>query len=340
MSLTYFVTGGTGFIGSRLVRRLIEEGHSVRLLARDRKKAERLFGKEVAVIVGDVGDERALRAGTSGADCVFHLAAQVGDFGPRRGFYDTNVRGTQAVVDAADRAHAGRFVFMSTNAVTGMRRTTTTDESAPYATTGGHYGISKGMAERIIRRRHEENGFPAVILRPPIVYGPGSHNWVVRPLVLMGEGKMVLIDGGRGLCWHLYVDNLVDAAVLAARHDKAPGEVFIVGDGKDDTTWGDYFGRLAKMAGYGPITKNLPKTVAQGVARVSYGLYTLFGMRPVLTPLGVGIITSAAPLSIDKARRLLGYRPRVDLDEGMARIERWLKTDGRQYLNSAGTPRP
>jgi nucleoside-diphosphate-sugar epimerase len=338
MSTTSFVTGGTGFIGSRLVKRLLADGHTVRLLARSPEKARALFDDEVEIIPGDLGDLEALARGCRGADRVFHLAAQVGDFGPRRGYYETNVQGTRAVVDAADRANAGCLVYVSTNAVTGMRRTSVTDESAPYADTGGHYGISKGMAERIIRDRHHQNGFPGVILRPPIVYGPGSVNWVLRPLGLMKQGKMVLIDKGRGFCWHVFVENLVDAALLAASHKKAPGEVFIVGDGKDDTTWGDYFNLLAATAGYGPVTKNVPKRLAVAVAHVSYGLYSAFGIRPKLTPLGVGILTSGAPVSIQKARTVLGYKPKVNLDEGMRRVGEWLKVEAPEYLNSTGGP--
>jgi nucleoside-diphosphate-sugar epimerase len=336
MSTVSFVTGGTGFIGRRLVRRLIAEGHAVRVLARSVDKARSLFDDEAEIIPGDLDDTGALARGCRGADRVFHLAAQVGDFGPRRGYYHTNVEGTLAAVDAAERANAVRFVYISTNAVTGIKRVHVTDETAPYATNGGHYGISKGMAERVIRDRHEQSGFPGVILRPPVVYGPGSANWVLRPLSLMKQGKMVLVDSGRGLCWHVYVDNLVDAAVLASGHKKAPGEVFIISDGKHDTTWGDYFNLLAKTAGYGPVTRNVPKPVAVAAAHASYALYAAFGVRPKLTPLGVGILTSGAPVSIAKAQSVLGYQPKVDLAEGMKRVGEWLHEEGREYLNTAG----
>ncbi len=333
MSTISFVTGGTGFIGSRLVRRLLAEGRTVRLLARSPEKARALFDDKVVVIPGDLGDRQALARGCRGADTVFHLAAQVGDFGPRRGYYRTNVEGTRSVVDAAEGAGVGRFVYVSTNAVTGIRRTAVTDESAPYEKTGGHYGISKGMAERIIRDRHRENGFPGVVLRPPVVYGPGSANWVLRPLGLMKEGKMVLVDSGRGLCWHVFVDNLIDAILLAAGHPEAVGEVFIVSDGKDDTTWADYFNLLAKTAGYGPVAGNVPKVLAVAVAHASYALYSLLGIRPKLTPLGVGILTSGAPVSIKKARAVLGYEPKVDLNEGMRRVGEWLKAEAPDYIN-------
>jgi nucleoside-diphosphate-sugar epimerase len=336
MSTISFVTGGTGFIGKSLVNRLLAEGHTVRLLARDPKKARRLFGKDAAIIPGDLKNPEALKSGTKGADIVFHLAAQVGDFGPRRGYYETNVNGTKAVVDAADGSNISRFVYMSTNAVTGMKRTAVTDETAPYADTGGHYGISKGRAERIIRDRHRENGFPGVVLRPPIVYGPECYNFVIRPLTMIKHGKMVLVGRGVGLCWHVYIENLIDAVMLAAARPDAAGEVFIISDGKDDTTWRDYFNLLAATAGYGPVTKNVPAPVARSVARVSYALYSLFGIPPMLTPMGVGILTSGAPVSIRKAQTVLGYKPRVDLDRGMKKVGEWLRQGGRQYLNSAG----
>lgn len=335
MTRISFVTGGTGFIGRFLVRRLIDEGQKVRVLARSVKKAEDLFGDAVEIITGDISDKKALRRGVDGADFVFHLAAKVGDYGPKREFYSVNVDGTRALLDAWEDANDsdktggdGRFIYMSTNAVTGMKRTSVTDESAPYSNTGGPYGITKGMAEKMILKRCAENGLHGVVVRPSVVYGPGSTNWVMRPLGLMKTGKMVYIDGGRGRCWHVYVENVIDMVMLAAKSDDAKGEIFIVCDNNGTTTWREYFTKLALCAGYPAEAKNLPKFVAMTAGRAMYWLNRFFGIKPVLTPMGVGILTSATGISIEKAKSILGYKPNVDLDEGMRRVGAWLKEEG------------
>lgn len=326
------VTGGTGFIGRYLVRRLIEEGHTVRVLARSVDKARDLFGDAIEVIEGDISKVEALKKGVDRADYLFHLAAQVGDYGPKKEFYRVNVEGTRALLDAWEEANGGDkkgcFVYMSTNAVTGMKRTKVTDESAPYSNTGGHYGITKGIAEKMILDRCAENGLHGVVVRPSVVYGPGSTNWVLRPLERIKAGKMIYIDGGRGYCWHVYVDNLIDAVILAAESDKAAGEIFIISDGNNETTWREYFTKLAICAGCPTDAKNLPKFVAMTAGRAMYLLYKLFSIKPVLTPMNVGILTSGAGVSIEKAKTILGYKPKVDLDEGMRRVGVWLKEEG------------
>jgi len=326
-----FVTGGTGFIGQYLVRRLIDEGHSVRVLARSAEKAKALFKDTVEIIAGDISKGEALRRGVDGADFLFHLAARVGDYGPKKEFHDVNVNGTRALLNAWEEAGGnkrGRFLYMSTNAVTGMKRTAVTDESAPYSNTGGIYGITKGLAEKMILDRCAENDLNGVVVRPSLVYGPGSTNWVLRPLTRIKAGKMIYIDGGRGHCWHLYVDNLIDAVILAAESDKAKGEIFIITDGNNDTTWREYFTRLAQCAGFPAEAKNLPKFVAMTAGQAMYWLHNLFGITPVLTPMNVGILTSGAGVSIEKAKTILGYKPKVDLDEGMRRVGAWLKEEG------------
>lgn len=328
MTHTSFVTGGTGFIGSFLVRRLLSNGHKVRLLTRDREKAKSLFGIDIEIVKGDITDTGALREGTNGADFVFHLAARVGDFGPKREFYRVNVDGTKSLVDAARKAKLNRFIYVSTNAVTGMKRQEITDESTPYSNTGGHYGISKGMAERITLESYEKDGLPGVIIRPAIVYGPGSTNFVIRPFESMKKGKMFLLDGGRGLCWHTYVENLIDAIMLSSENEKAIGEIFIITDGKSDTTWGEYFNKLSETAGFPPISRDIPKWLAMTMAWSMYGLYRVSGIKPMIAPMAVGIITSRSGVSIEKAKKVLGYSPGIDLDKGMRRVGEWLKKEG------------
>ena len=331
MNKISFVTGGTGFIGGFLVKRLIDEGHTVRILSRNIEKAKKTFGDTVEIIGGDLFDNDALKRGLDGADFVFHMAAKVGDYGPKEEFYRVNVDGTKSLLDACNDVgtdNLGRFIYLSSNAVIGMKRKTVTDETAPYSNSGGHYGISKGMAEKLVLKRCSESDFPGVVIRPSVVYGPGSPNWVMRPLGLMKAGKMVYVDGGRGRCWHVYVENVIDAVMLATTCGDAPGEIFTISDNDGSTTWKEYFTKLAICAGYSTDAKNLPKFVAMSVGRGMYWLNRAFGIKPVLTPMGVGILTSSTGVSIEKAKSVLGFSPKVDLDEGMRRVGAWYKDEG------------
>jgi nucleoside-diphosphate-sugar epimerase len=322
------ITGGTGFIGQCLVARLLSVGHRLRIIARSPEKAERLFKDSVEIIPGDLCDSAALSKGVTGADFVFHLAARVGDFGPKKEFFKINCDGTRLLVEACMETRIKRFIHMSTNAVIGIKREKVTTEQTPYSNTGGPYGITKGISERYVLEKHRKENFPAVVIRPAVVYGPGSPMWVMRPLGLMEKNKMVLIDSGRGHCWHVFIDNLIDAVMLALEKKEAVGEVFIITDGDNGTTWADYFNTLADAAGYPPITRNLPKPLALTAAWAMYGLYKTFRIPPMLTPLGVGIITSQAGVSIEKARKILDYDPKIDLAEGMRRVGEWLNKEG------------
>jgi nucleoside-diphosphate-sugar epimerase len=142
---------------------------------------------------------------------------------------------------------------------------------------------------------------------------------------------MTLVSGGSGICWHIYIDNLIDAIVLAAVHPKAPGEIFAVSDDKHDTTWKVYFNRLAEVAGYPPIKRNIPKWAALGAAYCMSLSPSVFKQKPLWTAMAVNIVTSRNTLSVEKAKRVLGYKPRVPFEEGMARVGQWLRESG--YCN-------
>jgi nucleoside-diphosphate-sugar epimerase len=322
------VTGGTGFVGTHLVRRLISEGHEVRVLARNPEKARSLFGDQVKVVAGDLGNEDALTECVGGADFVFHLAAHIGYFGRKELFYQTNVEGSKRLLDIAEAHNIKRFVFMSTNAVIGYKREKVTDESTPYSYRSGLSGITKIITEKDILERYKKNGFPGVILRPSIIYGPGCYFYILRPLELIKAGKMSLIGGGKGICWHIYIDNLVDAVLQVAEDERAVGEIFTLSDNKIDTTWKEYFNALAEAAGFPPIKKNMPKWLALCLSYMMYALHKTLGIKPLMTPMAVGIMTSESGLSIEKAKKVLNYSPRIDLEEGMKRVGRWLKEAG------------
>ncbi len=161
MSTISFVTGGTGFIGSRLVRRLIAEGHTVRVLARSAEKARALFDDEAEIIPGDLDDAGALARGCRGADRVFHLAAQVGDFGPKKGYYHTNVEGTRARSTRPRGRPRGVSSISPPTRLPASSAHTSPTNRPPMRQTAGTTGYPRGWPSASSGTGTHKTGFPA-----------------------------------------------------------------------------------------------------------------------------------------------------------------------------------
>lgn len=229
------VTGATGFIGGRLAEVLVEEGAEVTALVRRWSQAARLARLPVRMVGGDVLDLASLRQAMAGCRVVYHCAFSFA--GGRRGMRRLAVHGTRAVLQAALEAGVERVVLLSTVAVHGVKHPAgvITEEMAR-GPTGHPYGDAKLAAEAVALAFHRRTGLPVTILRPAVVYGPYGGAWTVEIVRLAREGRLALVNGGEGVCNPLYVDNLVQAMLLAATHPAAVGQVFHVTDGSP-VTW-------------------------------------------------------------------------------------------------------
>ena len=340
--LSALVTGASGFIGGRLAERLAtEEGVHVRAMVRDAKKAERLRKLQLEIIIADLLDLSSLREATDGCHLVFHCAALVRESGDRDEFYRTNVKGTENILSVSSAAGVKRFIHYSSVAVYGLNPPERADETTPYQPCENLYCDTKIAAEKAVWAAHREAGLPVVVIRPTNVYGPSSNPWTIRPIKLIHSGQMMLINGGTGLCNYVYIDNLVDATLAAAKCDQSVGQVYLITDGIA-VTWKEFFGYYAQMAGK-PKIRSVPewlgKTIALGMEITS----KLTGKPPKLTREAVGFPTRRTRFSIEKARRELGYEPRVSLEEGMKVTEQWLREAGylsREKNRQDGTGNP
>ncbi len=324
---TILVTGATGFIGGRIARRLLTaERARVRVLARDPRKAEELAKLGAEVVQGDLGDMASLERGVEGVGAVIHAAAQVSSIPRRETFFEANRRGTENVLWAASRARAARVVHLSSVAVFGLVRDGDITDRSPRATSGDPYSDSKYDAEVAVERYSRERGLPVTILRPSAVYGPGSTHWSVIPMKRIQKGKVFLIDEGQGLLNYVYIGNLVDAVVLALQKDAAAGEAFIVSDGA--VTWCEFLMAYARMAG---ITKKLPSVSPSRAKLWAYGRNLLAFLRRETSRVPVealSFMTARAVYRETLIEEKLGYRPQIDLPEGMRRAEAWFRETG------------
>jgi nucleoside-diphosphate-sugar epimerase len=325
--LSALVTGASGFIGGRLAERLAtEEGVRVRAMVRQAKKGERLRTYPLEIVKTDLLDLESLRKAVEGCDLVFHCAALVRETGDRNEFYRVNVKGTENIVNVSRDTGVKKFIHFSSVAVYGMNPPDGADEKTPLQPCGNLYCDTKIAAEKVVWAAHQEAGLPVVVLRPANVYGPYSNPWTLRPIKLVNSGQMMLINGGTGICNYVYVDNLIDATLLATKRDRSLGEVYLVSDGRP-VMWKEFFGYYARMAGK-PSIRSVPKWLGKAIALGMEVTSKLRGKPPKLTREAVGFLTRKARFSIEKARRELGYQPRFSLEEGMKLTEQWLREKG------------
>jgi nucleoside-diphosphate-sugar epimerase len=322
------VTGATGFIGRHLAMRLVREGFPLRVLCRPGSEAN--LPAEVTghaeIARGDLRDRDSLFAAARGATRVFHCAGLVADWGPSAGFAAANVEGTRALLDAAIAADVARFVHLSSIAAFGTPSPPYFDDASPYGDSADDYSRTKVEGEKAVFEAHCARGLAATVLRPAVVYGPGGA-WLEKPLAMIEQGRMFLLGGGEGTCHPCYVENLVDAMLLAGNHPGAVGEGFIVADG-EPITFREYFDALASIAGKPPVARSIPLFAARAMATTLEAAARVrkSDRRPLLTHTAIAMVTTKSRLSTEKIRRLLGFRPRWSFRSAITDLRAWYPT--------------
>jgi nucleoside-diphosphate-sugar epimerase len=331
------VTGGGGFLGAALATRLRAEGHRVRVLARGDYPSLRARGVET--FRGDVRDPEAVARATAGVDVVFHAAALAAGAGPRREFEAINVAGTNHVI-AACRATAAALVFTSSPSVVATGRDLEgADESLPYPRAYlADYPRTKAAAERLVRAA-DADGLPAVALRPHFIWGPGDRHLLPRLLDRQRAGRLKRVGARDPLTDTIYVDNCVDAHLLAA--DKllagAPlGDAYFVADAEPVGLW-TMVDRLLAAAGEGPVRGRVPACLALAAGAWFEAAHRLFRREgePVMTRFAAAQLSHAEWFDGSAARRDLGYVPRVSRDEGLERLAAWCRGEGAAIVGRA-----
>ena len=316
-----FVTGGSGFIGGRLIRRLVHDGVAVRALARSQAAADRVAGLGAEPVRGDLGDDGALRRGATGVEVVFHAAAKVEDWGAPKDFERVNVLGTRNVVRAARGAGARRLVHVGTEAaLMAGQPLIAVDESAPLRPDSpALYSSSKARAE-IEVLTGAGGGLEAVVVRPRFVWGAGDTTLLPQIADQVRAGRFAWVGGGRHRTATTHVDNAVEGLVLAAERGEDRGVWFVTDGGSVE--FRAFVTDLLATQGVEPPGTSVPAPLAVGLASAAERAWRLLPLpgRPPLTRFAAWVASQECTIDISRARRELGYEPVVTREQGLAEL--------------------
>jgi len=317
------VTGASGFLGSSLVAALCRRGVAVRALVRPTSDLRRLSGLGAEIVRGDVCEPAALREAARGRQVVFHAAAKVPDWGPRREFFRTNLDGTRNVVTACQDAGVDRLVHVSSLTVLGLpRKGAAVDEASPYdPSPHDAYTASKIEAERIVRESNGRRGLQTVAVRPGAIWGPGDPSIAPRLAALLRRGRAVYIGRACNRLALSHVDNLTEGLQLAAEVPAAAGQVYHLTDG-ETVSAREIVDGLAALLGTARPRWSVPFFVIYLAAATMEGVARLLRRRspPPFTRYGVRLLASDCGYDNRKAERELGFRPTVSFRQGLAAL--------------------
>ena len=321
MTPAAFVTGGSGFIGGHLVRRLVGDGRRVRALARSERSAETVAGLGAEPVRGDLDDPGAIRAGAEGCELAFHAAAAVLEWGPREEFVRANVTGTQNVLRGCRDAGVRRLVHVGTEAaLMNGQPLVQVNESAPLRPDSkALYPATKALAEQAVIAAADD-GFDTLVVRPRLVWGPGDTTILPGLVEAVGSKRFSWIGGGHHLTATTHVDNVVEGLLLGAERGR-PGEAYFVTDG-EPIEFRDFATRLLATQGVEAPERNTPPFVARTAAPLVEGVWRLLGRdsAPPVTRLAVWLASLECTIDISKARSELGYEPVITREEGLGAL--------------------
>ena len=319
---TAFVTGGSGFIGGALIRRLAGEGWSVRALARSESSEQKVREAGAEPVRGDIEDAASMRAGATECEYAFHAAAMVGDWGTRDEFERLNVGGTHNALNACAQAGVRRFVHVGTEAalLAGQPLVNANENDPLRPDSPALYSSTKAKAEQAVRDANRDGGFETVVVRPRFVWGRGDTTLLPSIVDTIKSGAFRWIGGGRHRTATTHVDNTVEGLVLGATRGR-PGGVYFVTDG-GDVVFRDFVTEMVGTQGVEPPKGELPAGVARAVAAAAETAWRVLPLkgRPPITRFAVWVASQECTIDISRARDELGYAPVKTREDGLAEL--------------------
>ena len=326
------VTGGTGFIGSHLAEVGRRRGADVVVLGltgrpEEQANAALLSRAGVEVLSGSITDAELCRRAARGATHIFHLAVAMREGGKGDEFFESiNLDGTRHLLEAASMQRVERLVYCSTIGIYGHKAPGITREDSPLAP-GNIYERTKVSAELLVRDFAEHCGVPSVILRPADVYGPRDQR-LLKLFKGVARGRFPLFGSGKGRRHMVYVDDVVSAFFKACERDEALGERLIVA-GPSACTLSELLDEIAHATGSRRYGVRLPLAPMLGLAAAVEDVSAALGIDPPIYRRRMDFFHSDSEFDTSRARRVLGWEPKVDLREGIRRTLKDYRASGQ-----------
>lgn len=321
------VTGGGGFLGYAIAKRLSERGDSV--TSYSRRYYSELESLACGQIMGDISDKKAVNDACKGKDIVFHTAAKPGVWGDYKEYYKTNVEGTINVIEGCMAHNVPYLVHTSSPSVVfDGKDMEGADESVPYpAVFHAHYPQTKALAEQRVLQA-SLSGLKTIILRPHLIWGPRDNNLV--PRIIKRAERLRIVGNGKNMVDTIYIDNAAYAHILAAeaveKNNALSGRVYFISQGKPVLLW-EMVNNILKAGGLPPVTRSVHPWVAELAGTFFEFLYGLLNIKtePPMTKFVAKELGTSHWFNITAAKKDLGYNPVVSTEEGLKRLEEWLK---------------
>lgn len=321
------ITGGTGFTGSHLVKRLLSRGHDVRVIDNDKGLFyDKLVNLGAKITLGSITDQALVEQMVSGCDVVHHVAAAfraVND--PKEVYWNVNVNGTRYLLEAAFKHGVKKFVYCSTQGVHGHIDNPPGNEDSPIEPED-YYQYTKYEGEQVAQE-FIQKGLNVTILRPTAIYGPGDPGRWHMLFRFTKTGRFLMFGNGKTTYHPVYIDNLVDAFELAVEKEAAAGQTYIIGD-ESYHTLSEIVKMVGEAQGIDVSIIRLPFWPVWLAALLCEAVCAPFKISPPLFRRRVDWFRQVRAFSISKAVEELDYDPKVDLQTGLARTAEWYQANG------------
>jgi len=323
-----FVTGGTGFTGSHLVKRLSSLNHNIKALARKKSNTESLKLPGVEIIYGDITDRNLIFNSIKGCDIVFNIAAAYRQANlSDKQYWDINFEGTKNILDACIEHNVKKMIHCSTIGVVTTVKNPPGDEKSEVCP-GDPYQSSKCAAEFEVIKYAKEKGLAAAVIRPCAIYGPGDLR-LLKLFKMIAKKRFVFFGNGKAFLHMVYIDNLIDGFILASEKDESNGEVFIIGD-ETYISLNDLSKHIAEEFAVKPPKMHLPYKPFEIIAQTVEFIYKKLKIKkdPPIYKRRIAFYKKSRAFSIDKAKNILGYNPKIDMKTGIHLTAQWYIKNG------------
>lgn len=318
------VTGANGFVGINLCRKLIERGYKVKAFVMDDVNWDILDKMQVEFAPGNLMHQISIVEGLKDVDYVINVAGKASDWGTYDSFVIPNIKGVENMISYSMQANIKKFVHISSVAIHGFGNHVNTTEDGPFYKTNFPYCLTKKKGEEIALAAYREHSFPVTAIRPCNVFGENDTTTISKMAPALENRQLPYVDGGKWLTCPVYVGNLSDAIIAAMENDAAVGEAFIISDGLW-ITWKEWTKKLCDALNVKEHWFSAPGFIARALGSTFEFIYKFFDSPtpPPFTRYRTQQVSTNYHFSIEKAKRLLGWKPEVDIDTAVERSISW-----------------